>query len=80
MKKYAIILTVLSVLSFTACDKEPTGPEIDLFKWTVATPESQDMHSQMLDSAAVQAEQKGFVDGLLVIRNGYIVAEHYYNG
>jgi CubicO group peptidase (beta-lactamase class C family) len=38
------------------------------------------MRSQMLDSASVRAAQKGFIDGLLIIRNGYVVAEHYYNG
>jgi CubicO group peptidase (beta-lactamase class C family) len=80
MKKYAIVIVLLLVLVFIVCDKNPTGPKIDLFKWTVATPESQGMRSQMLDSAAVQAAQQGYVDALLVIRNGYIVAEHYYNG
>ncbi len=80
MRNHIIIITFLSILSFSMCDTDPTGPKIELFKWTVATPESQGMRSQMLDSAAAQAGQKGFVDGLLVIRNGYIVAEHYFNG
>jgi len=38
------------------------------------------MNPQCLDSAFINAEQKGFIDGLLVIRNGFIVAEDYYNG
>ncbi len=80
MRNYTIIILLVSVLSFSFCDREPIAPEIDFFKWIVATPESQGMHSPMLDSASVHAAQKGFVDGLLVIRNGYIVEENYYNG
>jgi CubicO group peptidase (beta-lactamase class C family) len=80
MKRAARTIVFILIICFVSCDNNPTGPKIDLFKWTVATPESQGMRSQTLDSAAAQAVQKGFVDGLLVIRNGYIVAEHYYNG
>ncbi|MCI0494319.1 beta-lactamase family protein [candidate division KSB1 bacterium] len=80
MKRTAGTVAVILIIFFAFCEKEPTGPKIGFFKWDVAIPESQGMRSQMLDSAAVQAAQKSFVDGLLVIRNGYIVAEHYYNG
>jgi CubicO group peptidase (beta-lactamase class C family) len=38
------------------------------------------MNPRILDSAFVHAQTAGFVDGLLVIRNGHIVAEKYYNG
>jgi CubicO group peptidase (beta-lactamase class C family) len=38
------------------------------------------MNSQVLDSAFRRSKQLGFVDGLLIIRNGFLVAESYYNG
>ena len=33
-----------------------------------------------LNQGMAQADQAGFIDGLLVIRNGLIVAEQYFNG
>ncbi len=38
------------------------------------------MDQQKIDSAYIQAEKLGFVDALLIIRNGKLVAEEYYNG
>jgi CubicO group peptidase (beta-lactamase class C family) len=38
------------------------------------------MDPVMLDSAFIKASDHGFVDALLVVRNGKIVAEEYYNG
>jgi CubicO group peptidase (beta-lactamase class C family) len=71
---------ILASWLFISCNKSPTGSEVELFTWNSSTPEAQKMRSQVLDSAFVQAQQLGFVDGLLVIRNGFIVGEKYYNG
>jgi len=38
------------------------------------------MDSQLLNLAFKQARQTSFVDGILIIRNGFLVAERYYNG
>jgi len=38
------------------------------------------MNQKTLDSAYLIAEDLGFVDALLVIKNGYLIAEKYYNG
>lgn len=38
------------------------------------------MNPQTLDSGFEQAGLKGYIDCLLVIRNGFIVGERYYNG
>jgi hypothetical protein len=42
-------------------------PEVKLnfFAWNSSTLETQGMSSQVLDSAFIQAQQIGFVDGLL---------------
>lgn len=48
--------------------------------WTSSTPYEQNMDPQTLDSAFIVAENTGFIDGLVVIRNGFLIAEDYYNG
>lgn len=50
------------------------------YQWELSEPEAQGMNHEMLDSAFTVARLTGFVDGLLVIRHGYLVGEEYYNG
>ncbi|MFH2055323.1 MAG: serine hydrolase [bacterium] len=38
------------------------------------------MNALLVDSALAEAKATGFVDGLVIVRNGYPVAEAYYNG
>lgn len=76
--KLAKILLVLSFI--LGCEKNLTDHESNNAIWSFSKPEAQGMNTQILDSAFVQAQAKGFVDGLLVVRNGHIVAEKYYNG
>ncbi len=74
-------LTLLFALLFlSSCSEGPTGPGASSFNWPTSTPEEQGMNSQLLAEAIAQGENRGFVDCILVIRNGYIVAEEYYNG
>lgn len=61
-----------------ACNK-PSKDQFD-FQWTLSSPAAEGMNQKMIDSAFLKAEQSGFVDALLVIRNGHLVAEDYYNG
>lgn len=65
---------------FVSCSDEPTGPEISSYNWQTSTPENQGMNSQFIQQAFQQGENYGFVDCILVIRNGYLVAEKYFNG
>jgi CubicO group peptidase (beta-lactamase class C family) len=62
------------------CGSDPTGPDSNQAIWEYSVPEAQGMNREILDSAFVRAGSAGFVDGLLVIRNGFIVGEEYYNG
>jgi CubicO group peptidase (beta-lactamase class C family) len=50
------------------------------FEWPVSTPSAEGLDQKKIDSAYLQARQLGFVDALLIIRNGKMVAENYYNG
>jgi len=77
------ILTYLLLFTFlflSSCCEGPVEPDLTSDNWVTSTPEEQGMSSEMLSTAFAQGESRGFVDCILVIRNGYIVGERYYNG
>ena len=76
-KIYICFVTVLTLLS---CSDEPTGPETTSYNWPISTPEAQGMNSQLIEQSFEQGNNIGFVDCILIIRNGYLVGEKYYNG
>jgi CubicO group peptidase (beta-lactamase class C family) len=63
-----------------ACRRNPAEIYPEPSVWRFSAPESQGMDSEILNAAFDQAKSKDFIDGLLVIRNGFIVAEQYYHG
>ncbi|MFC1550290.1 serine hydrolase domain-containing protein [Candidatus Neomarinimicrobiota bacterium] len=48
--------------------------------WDEAKPEDVGLRSESLENAFTTAMNTQFVDGLLVVRNGKLVGERYYNG
>jgi len=74
----SIFLGFMALLA--GCNKEPAELPFEPFSWETTTPAEQGMDGRILDSAFILASDYGFVDGLLIIRNGRIVAEAYYNG
>ena len=42
-----------------------------------STPEKQGMNSELLDKVYQKANSLGFVDGIIISKNGYIVGEKY---
>jgi CubicO group peptidase (beta-lactamase class C family) len=80
MKRLYLFGVLVAAVVILCCEKAPTGVEPARHIWDSSTPEAQGMYSEVLDSAFVHAESAGFVDGLLVIRNGFLVGEEYYNG
>ncbi len=81
-KQTAILPLLLAVLiaMIPGCSKEPVEAPFVPFAWEISSPGEQGMDPHMLDSALILASEYGFVDGMLIIRNGRIVAEDYYNG
>jgi CubicO group peptidase (beta-lactamase class C family) len=78
--KNNVLIGMLTALGFIlGCEKNPMGLVSKKQLWNFSSPEAQGFRRNVLDSAFVRAESSGFIDGLLVIRNGYIVAEKYYN-
>ena len=80
MNKLLFIPVFVFLFLIITCQDNPGEPDQNDSLWPVAQPETQNMSPQLLDSALTRAQSSGFIDGLLVIRNGYIVAERYYNG
>jgi CubicO group peptidase (beta-lactamase class C family) len=75
--QYVLFVTLIILIS---CSDEPVGPEYPSYGWSTSTPEAQGMNSHLIQQAFQQGENRGFVDCILIIRNGYLVAEKYYNG
>ena len=50
------------------------------FEWKFSTPEQQGMDSNLIDDMFEYASSNGDIKSILIIRNGYIVAERYLNG
>ena len=80
MRRYNAIVAVLLVTVVAGCGKNSTESHPVQGLWNPSTPQAQGMNAQLLDSAFIVAEASGFIDGLVVIRNGFLVAEDYYNG
>lgn len=77
MKKQLFLFLLLTVWFFISCNKSEDKYD---FEWPLSSPSSVGIDQQMLDSAFLKADELGFVDALLVIKDGYLVAEEYFNG
>ena len=74
------ILIGLSLVFLISCSREQ-GEDIFIpYHWETASPASVGMNKGMLDSAFIVASEKEYIDALLVIKDGKIVGEEYYNG
>lgn len=76
-------IVLVLILIHVSCTREITGPaEGHIYNntWEISSPQAQGLDSLVLSSAFEQAGLTGFMDGLLIIKNGYIIAEEYYNG
>jgi CubicO group peptidase (beta-lactamase class C family) len=79
--KNAVLCAVSVCLILFACKTNPASIETNIYpayEWTIATPESQGISAQLLNAVSDSAQNTGFVHSLLVIRNGFLVAEFYY--
>lgn len=77
--KRTVFLLVLVALLLQACNKESV-PGVSSYNWPLSRPVTQGLDQKKIDAAYKKARDLGYVDALLVIRNGYLVAEEYYNG
>ncbi len=75
-----ITISIIFLFIFNSCDYCPTQSRGDIFEWKTSTPSEQGFNSEQLDIALNEAENRSSIYSVLVIRNGYIVAERYYRG
>jgi CubicO group peptidase (beta-lactamase class C family) len=83
LRRARLPLLLLGCLLFmTACEKTVSGPEESspAADWPVSTPLEQGLNPDLLDQAAAEAENLDYIRSMLVVRNGYLVAEHYFHG
>jgi len=78
--KNSIAALIMLIITFSCCKDKPIENGFTPFSWKTSTPAEQGLNQDIIDSAFISATQKGYVDGLLIIRNGYLLREEYYNG
>jgi CubicO group peptidase (beta-lactamase class C family) len=72
---------VTAVLSSCSGETRPYSPPVATNDgWAVSTPSAEGMDQQLVEGAVagLQAENKG-LDGLVIVRNGKLVVDEYYN-
>lgn len=74
----SIILTALGVLNSCVNQAEEVSP--GGFYLEVSNPAKLGLNETMISTALTEAGNKGFINSMLIIRNGKIAAEKYYNG
>ena len=80
MKKTLLLSLFALITLIIGCVTEPSGPPSSPYPWSLSSPAEQGINPLLLDSAYIAASNLRFVDALVVIRNGYLVREEYYNG
>jgi CubicO group peptidase (beta-lactamase class C family) len=80
MRIVRFTLICLLIFSHFSCKNDPLEINPQFFTWSISSPAAQGMDSKLLDSASIKAGELGYVDGFLVIKNGYLISEKYYNG
>ncbi len=80
MVKRLLPLNLFIIVLFSSCDYCPTKTRGDIFEWKYSTPTEQDLDPEQLNIALDEAENRSSIYSVLVIRNGYIIAERYYRG
>ena len=75
--KLIVLPLIIQLLALLSCSRQ--AEQYD-FQWPVSSAATEGLDKKKIDSAIIRAGQLGFVDGLLVIRNGKLIAEEYFNG
>lgn len=76
--KFLIVLFVFSLL--LSCSTEEDETVVAQFNWEVSTSEDLKIDQEQIDAAFYEAGKLNFIYSFLVIRNGKIADEKYFNG
>jgi len=78
-----IIYFITAIFLFLGgCDMNVSVQDssLPIDEWEMSTPEEQGLDVQVLSRAFKKADQMDFINSILIVRNGYLVAEAYFNG
>lgn len=59
---------------------QPLEQNQQSYDWPLSTPEAQGLNSSIFQKAVQHAKDLEIVDNLLVVRNGYLILEEYFDG
>lgn len=78
---FIICLVSLAKVNLSASIMTKTPDYWPTTGWLTSTPEEEDMNPVYLSNMLQYIDDEGYVlDSILLIRNGYLVFEHYFNG
>ncbi len=83
MKQYKLakfLLFIFLILFTLNCSSEPEIIPPTNFEWQVVTPESVDVDSAKIKMGIIEAGKQGFINSVLIVKNGKIISEKYFNG
>lgn len=73
IREEKVTLSKETICRFTDYDTDP-------YDWPISSPEDQGINSRILTNAFDFAERSGFMYSLLVVKNGKLIGERYFNG
>ncbi len=76
------VLMGMLLLISVSCSDNPTGQDGSSDLWAVASPESQNMDSETLNELTqkIAAGEFGDINSIVIVKNGKLVYEEYFNG
>ncbi len=76
------LIACMLLLFAVSCSDSSTGPGASSDFWASATPESQNMDGEMLKALTekIEAGDFGDINSLVIVKNGKLVYEQYFNG
>lgn len=75
--KWVLVLH-LALAGVAVGQQWPTYAVAQPYDWPVSTPEEQGLDASMVDRALRKGSQLPYLNALLVVRNGFLIAERYY--
>lgn len=82
MKKYLLVcsLLIISLLFVTSCVSDPVEPDFKSYKWEFSNAASEGLNAELLNSGYNAAANTGFIYSIVIIRNGRLASENYFQG
>lgn len=89
---FYLIYIIITGILFVYCNDEDSGELIDIapnsdgyyvddtYNWPAAIPAAQGLNADLLSVGIEQAKNTEYMYSLLIVRNGYLILEEYFNG